>query len=140
VAFWDSGSYLVCGCRAAMVAKRGSEMKSTATGNEPIACTLIEGDFRDRLAWIAEVTRDALRGYERADLTLKLRYARAAVPREFADSPVEEGGFELPVPRKGGRCEGVPWGPARTRTDSGAESGARSRRASRSARLRGRPS
>jgi hypothetical protein len=56
-------------------------MKSTATGNEPIACTLIEGDFRDRLAWIAEVTRDALRGYERADLTLKLRYARAAVQR-----------------------------------------------------------
>jgi hypothetical protein len=56
-------------------------MKSTATENLPIACTLIEGDFRDRLAWIAELTRDALQGYERADLTLKLRYAREAVPR-----------------------------------------------------------
>jgi hypothetical protein len=64
-----------------MVAERGSAMKSTATGNQPIACTLIKGDFRDRLAWIAELTRDALRGYERADLTLKLRYARAAVQR-----------------------------------------------------------
>jgi uncharacterized protein YqgV (UPF0045/DUF77 family) len=81
VAFWDSRSYLVCGCRPAMVAARGSEMKSAATENQPIACTLIEGDLRDHLAWVAEVTRDALRGYERADLTLKLRYARAAVQR-----------------------------------------------------------
>ena len=64
-----------------MVAERGSEMKSTATEIQPIACTLIEGDFRDRLAWIAELTRDALRDYERADLTLKLRYAREAVQR-----------------------------------------------------------
>jgi hypothetical protein len=40
--------------------KRGSRMKSTPTENQPIACTLIEGDFRDRLAWIAELTRDAL--------------------------------------------------------------------------------
>jgi hypothetical protein len=54
-------------------------MKSTATENRPIACTLIEGDFQDRLAWIAELTRDALRGYDRADLTLKLRYASEAV-------------------------------------------------------------
>jgi hypothetical protein len=52
-----------------MVAERGSEMKGTATGNQPIACTLLEGDFGDRLGWIAEVTRDALRGYERVDLT-----------------------------------------------------------------------
>ena len=64
-----------------MVAERGSEMKSTATEIQPIACTLIEGDFRDRLAWIAELTRDALRDYERADLTLKLRYAREAAQR-----------------------------------------------------------
>jgi hypothetical protein len=54
-------------------------MKSTATENRPIACTLIEGDFKDRLAWIADLTRDALRGYDRADLTLKLRYASEAV-------------------------------------------------------------
>src|SRR6267378_3945566 len=37
--------------------------------------------FRDGLAWIAELTRDAVRGYERVDLTLKLRYAREAVER-----------------------------------------------------------
>ena len=61
--------------------KRGSRMKSTATENQPIACTLIEGDFRDRLAWIAELTRDALRSYERADLTLKLRYDPESVQR-----------------------------------------------------------
>src|SRR3984893_12063515 len=42
VAVWDSGSHLVCGCRAAMVAQRGSRMKSTATESQPIACTLIE--------------------------------------------------------------------------------------------------
>jgi hypothetical protein len=56
-------------------------MKSTATENQPIACTLIEGDFRDRLAWIAELTRDALRSYERADLTLELRYDPESVQR-----------------------------------------------------------
>jgi hypothetical protein len=56
-------------------------MKTTATENRPMACTLIEGDFRARLAWIAELTRVALRGYERTDLTLKLRYAREAVQR-----------------------------------------------------------
>jgi hypothetical protein len=43
-----------------MVAERRSEMKSSEAGSQPIACSLIEGDFRDRLAWIAEVTRDAL--------------------------------------------------------------------------------
>jgi hypothetical protein len=56
-------------------------MRSTTTGSQAIACTLIEGDFRDRLAWIAELTRDALRGYDCADLMLKLRYAPEAVQR-----------------------------------------------------------
>jgi hypothetical protein len=64
-----------------MVAARGAKMKGNATENQPIACTLIDRDFRDRLAWIAELTRDALRGYERADLTLKLRYAGEATQR-----------------------------------------------------------
>lgn len=39
------------------------------------------GDFRDRLAWIRELTRDALLGYSRAGLTLSLRYNSAALPR-----------------------------------------------------------
>ena len=46
---------------------------------QPIACTLTVGDLRDRLAWIATLNRDALRGYDRADLTLRLRYAFQAV-------------------------------------------------------------
>src|SRR6266446_5464062 len=54
VAFWDCGSDLVCGCRPAMVAEGRLEMKSTATGNQPIVCTLIEDDFREGLGWIAE--------------------------------------------------------------------------------------
>jgi hypothetical protein len=79
--FWDSRSHLVWGCGAAMVAATGAKMKGNATENQPIACTLIDRDFRDRLAWIAELTRDALRGYERADLSLKLRYAGEATQR-----------------------------------------------------------
>jgi len=47
--------------------------------DQPIACTLTAGDLRDRLAWIATLNRDALRGYDRADLTLRLRYAPQAV-------------------------------------------------------------
>jgi len=43
--------------------------------SEPITCTLAGRNLQDRLALIAALTRDALRGYERADLTLKLRYA-----------------------------------------------------------------
>ena len=49
--------------------------------SQPIACTLAGRDLQDRLALIAALTRDALRGYERADLTLKLRYAIEASPR-----------------------------------------------------------
>jgi len=48
---------------------------------KPIACTLAGRDLQDRLALIAALTRDALRGYERADLTLTLRYAIEAAPR-----------------------------------------------------------
>jgi hypothetical protein len=46
-----------------------------------IACTLAGRDLQDRLALIAALTRDALCGCERADLTLKLRYAIEAAPR-----------------------------------------------------------
>jgi hypothetical protein len=48
------------------------------TESQPVACTLAGDDFRGRLAWIGQLTRDALRGHERADLTLTLRYAREA--------------------------------------------------------------
>lgn len=52
------------------------------TPNRPsIACSLAPGDYDDRLAWIARLTRDALRGYERHDLVLELRYAPEAADR-----------------------------------------------------------
>jgi hypothetical protein len=64
------------GCGASLAAERQEMMES-----QPIACTLAGRDLQDRLALIAALTRDALRGYERADLTLKLRYAIEAAPR-----------------------------------------------------------
>ena len=50
-----------------------------AADQQPFACTLTAGDLRDRWAWIATLNRDALRGYDQADLTLRLRYAPQAV-------------------------------------------------------------
>ena len=47
----------------------------------PIACTLTAGNFKDRIAWIGELTRDALRSYERQDLALDLRYTPEAADR-----------------------------------------------------------
>src|SRR3977135_295633 len=53
----------------------------TMTKAPPIACTLAPGDFKDRLAWIGTLTRDALRSSERRDLVLDLRYAPGAGDR-----------------------------------------------------------
>jgi hypothetical protein len=47
----------------------------------PIACTLAPGDYRTRLAWLAALARDALRGFRWRDLVLELRYAPEAVER-----------------------------------------------------------
>ena len=47
----------------------------------PIACTLAPGAFKDRLAWIAALNKDALRKYERRDLVLELSYALEARER-----------------------------------------------------------
>lgn len=44
----------------------------------PIACTLGGGDFKARVAWIAELNAKALLGYTRDDLKLELNYAAAA--------------------------------------------------------------
>lgn len=58
-------------------------MKSdVATATEmPIACTLTVGDYKERLAQIAELARDALRSHERNGLVLTLRYDAAAAER-----------------------------------------------------------
>ena len=47
----------------------------------PIACTLAPEAFKDRLAWIAALNKDALRKYERRDLVLELSYAPEARER-----------------------------------------------------------
>ncbi len=47
----------------------------------PVACTLSAGAFKMRMAEIADLNRDALRGQERDDLTLVLTYAPEALAR-----------------------------------------------------------
>ncbi|MEX1061323.1 MAG: hypothetical protein WED13_09930 [Methyloceanibacter sp.] len=47
----------------------------------PIACTLDIGGFKERLAWIAELNRDALRGHKQDGLVLQLRYDAKAADR-----------------------------------------------------------
>jgi hypothetical protein len=44
----------------------------------PLACWLGAGDYRRRIAWIAELTRRALRKYDRDELVLRLVYASEA--------------------------------------------------------------
>lgn len=46
----------------------------------PVACTLTAGDYRERIAWIRELTREALIHAERHGLTLTLTYAPEAAP------------------------------------------------------------
>jgi hypothetical protein len=53
----------------------------TADAQPPIACTLSGEARHDRRAWIATLVRDALRGSERDDLTLRLRFAPEALQR-----------------------------------------------------------
>jgi hypothetical protein len=56
-------------------------MTVTRSEPAPIACTLGPGDFRQRLAWITELNRDALCAQRREGLRLELTYARAALGR-----------------------------------------------------------
>lgn len=51
------------------------------TEASPIACTLAPGAFKDRIAWINALARDALRSHERRDLVLDLRYVPEARER-----------------------------------------------------------
>ena len=57
------------------------EGEAVAADQQPIACTLTAGDLRDRLAWIAALNRDELRGYDHAGLMLRLRYSPQARQR-----------------------------------------------------------
>jgi hypothetical protein len=47
----------------------------------PIACTLAPATYKDRLAWIGNLNKDALRKYECRDLELELSYALEARER-----------------------------------------------------------
>jgi hypothetical protein len=47
----------------------------------PVACTLAPGAYKDRMAWIGALTRDALRSHQRHGLVLDLRYAPEARDR-----------------------------------------------------------
>jgi hypothetical protein len=47
----------------------------------PIACTLMPGDFKARLAWVAELNRDSLLSFERRGRTLTLHFAKHAGER-----------------------------------------------------------
>jgi hypothetical protein len=79
-------------------------MDGTTTEAAPIACTLDAGDFKERLAWLADLNRRALIGSRRDDLRLELTYAphaledvRKLVRREqhccaFLDFDLREGG------------------------------------------------
>src|SRR6516225_9171519 len=55
----------------------------TADQQQPIACTLSSEAQQDRRAWIAALVRDALRGSERDDLTLRLRFAPEEVLQDM---------------------------------------------------------
>ena len=48
---------------------------------EPIACTLQPGEYQQRLAWLAQLSRDGLLEMSRDDLQLELRYAPAVADR-----------------------------------------------------------
>ena len=48
---------------------------------QPIACTLSAGDYLERLAMIAALTREALLSYRRRDLVVELRYDPGAAER-----------------------------------------------------------
>jgi hypothetical protein len=56
-------------------------MTVTLSEPAPIACTLGPADFRQRLAWITDLNRDALRAQRRDGLRLELTYASAALDR-----------------------------------------------------------
>jgi hypothetical protein len=53
----------------------------TTTEAASIACKLAPGEFKERLAWIDALARDALRSHQRCDLVLDLRYVPEARDR-----------------------------------------------------------
>lgn len=54
-------------------------MDATTSESVPIACMLEAGDFKERLAWIADLNRRVLLGSRRDDLRLELTYTPHAL-------------------------------------------------------------
>lgn len=59
-------------------AGKGDEALTGEPSEQPIACTLGAGDFKTRLAWIAELNDASLRDHREEDLRLELVYAPEA--------------------------------------------------------------
>jgi hypothetical protein len=55
----------------------------TSRDDAPIACTLGGNDYRERLAWIAQLNRDGLRSHRRDAMTLELHYAATVRDRVY---------------------------------------------------------
>jgi hypothetical protein len=53
----------------------------TNRDDAPIACTLGGNDYRERLAWIAQLNRDGLQSHRRTAMSLELHYAAAVRDR-----------------------------------------------------------
>lgn len=56
-------------------------MTAAVAESTPIACTLGSGGFQERVTWIADLNRDALRSQRRDGLRLELTYVVAALGR-----------------------------------------------------------
>jgi hypothetical protein len=60
--------------RSNNLARRNMGSDDATASDAPIACTLDIGGFKERLAWIAELNRDALRSHQWDERVLHLRY------------------------------------------------------------------
>jgi len=56
-------------------------MKAPLPEAKPIVCTLGAASLKDRIAWIVDLNRDALRSHRRDDLRLELTYGLEAASR-----------------------------------------------------------
>jgi hypothetical protein len=74
-------SYGSVPCPPIQATAEGSDMTMTAGEVQPIMCTLAAGDYKNRMAWIAALNREALREKRRDDLRLALTYAPEAGER-----------------------------------------------------------
>jgi len=86
VGWWGAGvATLLAAGGAALVlryrsrARLPAEPAADISGPPPIACTLTGGDFNERIAWIADLNRTALRSHRRRDLELTLSYDPAVI-------------------------------------------------------------